>query len=89
MIEVDPSKLYEARLLIFFEEGPQAGKYRQLLLTYSQFKKVSQAISEVFPVVPAEELPELKPGIKVYDVELSDELYELPDVQSINNYEGI
>ncbi len=75
---MDLSQLYETRMLIFIETGPQTNKYKQVLVTGEQFKIVSDAISTISSTEQ-----DLKEGMEARDVDLSDETYELPDLNSI------
>lgn len=64
--------LYGIRVLFFIEEEPQSNKYRQIILTPEEFKKVSMSIGSVVQVDGHDQTVELN---------LSDELYTLPDLQ--------
>lgn len=68
--------LYEQRLVVMLETEPQSNKYWQVILDEEQFKKVSNAVSEVFP---KGDPTDLKPGYEIKVMTLSEEEYELPD----------
>ena len=72
--------LHENRLLIFLETDPQSGKFQQLLLNAKQFKRISDAIFQDTRI----EMSDLKEGHEVAELEVSDETYNLPDLESIN-----
>ncbi len=71
--------LHELRLLVFLETEPQSGKFNQVLLNARQFKKVSDATGE-----KTGNDEDLKEGFEMYSTNLSEEEYDLPDLQSIN-----
>lgn len=78
VLDKDEIGLYEQRLLVFLETEPQSNEYNQVYLTKEQFKKVSDSIC-----VPApQEI--VRKGIEIVKVEASEEIYFLPDLQSIN-----
>lgn len=65
-------EMYGTRLLVFLEETPQSNKYRQVLLTKEEFKKMSLSVGE--PTGKEEG------GNDVVEMQLSDDLYDLPDL---------
>lgn len=71
-MQLDKNFLYGTRLLIFLEDSPQSNKYRQILLTSEEFKKASFAIGEVVEQEGTDQTVKL---------EMSTELYDLPDLQ--------
>jgi hypothetical protein len=77
---MDTNALYEERLLVFVETGPQTDKYHQVLLGKDQFKKVSDAI-----IKTKEKCEDLREGVESVTLETSEEEYLLPDLQSINS----
>ncbi len=42
--KVDPSTLYEQRLIVLLETGPQTNKYEQIIMNNEQFKKVTELV---------------------------------------------
>ena len=83
MIKSNQDELFSQRCLVFLETEPQSNKYNQVILSKEQFKKVSDAIISTFV---SEEHPELEEvelidGMEIVNIELSDEEYELPDLQ--------
>lgn len=83
-MKIDPIELYTLRVLVFLETDAQSNKYNQVCLTAKQFKKMSDAIST--------ELPEdktLKKEFRNYETLLSEEEYELPDLQEIYEEEMV
>ena len=77
---MDIEQIYEQRLLVFMETEPQSGKYNQVLLDSESFKKVSYSIAG-----EPETDENLKPGMEVVEISLSEEEYTLPDLQSVNS----
>lgn len=43
---IDIGELYETRLIVMIETGPQTNKYMQVLLKDEVFKKVSEVIAD-------------------------------------------
>lgn len=76
---MDLNELYETRMLVFMETAPQSNKYRQVWLTHEQFKEVSKNISTLVKV------DENNPNKEIREIELSDEVYPLPDLNSVND----
>lgn len=70
----------EQRLLVFLETEPQSNRYNQVILDDKKFKRVSDAIGE-----NSRADKELKEGFEVYDIQVSEEAFSLPDLQSIKN----
>lgn len=68
-------ELYTQRTLIFIEEEPQSNKYRQVILTPEEFKRVSDNLGRI-----ASEAD----GIEQIEINLSDEIYTLPDLKDIS-----
>lgn len=68
------SNLYEQRQLLFIETEPQSNKYRQVLLSPEEFKKVSESFGH---------LVRTEGSMEVRSISMSDEIHELPDLQSI------
>lgn len=64
--------LYGTRLLIFLEDKPQSNKYHQVLLTLDEFKKASMMIGTVV---------EEKGHKQIVELQMSEELYDLPDLE--------
>jgi len=83
MKEINPIEVYECRILVFMEIEPQSNKYNQVLLSPEKFKVMSDAISKKIPKGNRE----LRPGIELTEVIISDEEYTLPDLQSIDQDE--
>lgn len=83
MIPSNTSELFSQRCLVFLETEPQSNKYCQVILSQEQFKKVSDAIITTFKAEEHPELAEteLKPGMEIVNIELSEEEYELPDLK--------
>lgn len=71
-MKIDKYTLYGTRLLVFLEDAPQSNQYRQVILNGSQFKRVSDAISNVVSRNGDEEDVE---------IEMSLDTYLLPDLQ--------
>jgi hypothetical protein len=71
MTQIDPYELYGTRLLVFLEEEPQSNKYRQILLTKDEFKKLSLSIGTVVEQDGADQTVEMH---------MSEDLYTLPDL---------
>ncbi len=70
--------VHEQRLLVFLETDAQSGKFNQVLLTPTQFKKVSDAI-----IKEKIEMDDLREGHEAVEVTTSEEEYTLPDLQSV------
>lgn len=68
------TELYERRVLVFMEEEPQSNKYRQIGFTKETYKNLTSSLGKVISTEGEGENRE---------VEMSDELYELPDLQTI------
>ena len=62
------------------ETNPQSNTYHQILLTEEQFKRMSDALAECFDKQVDEDL---KDGFEVFNLEVSEESYALPDLQEI------
>lgn len=77
------SEIYEeftiTRLLCFLETAPQSNKYQQILLNKDEFNKFSQSLGTV--------TKQHKNGKQDISIRLSEEVYELPDLQEIKNKE--
>ncbi len=43
-IQIDGNELYESRLIILLETGPQTNEYDQIILTKEDFETISKAI---------------------------------------------
>lgn len=76
MNELDGDELYEQRLLVFIEIGAQTNKYRQILFNPEEFKKVVMSVGKV--------VRKDEDGIEEVEIVESEEIYTLPDLQSIN-----
>lgn len=76
---IDTELLYEKRMLIFIEEEPQSNEYRQVMFDKNQFKKISDAI--LSPIYE----DKARDGFEICAVNLSDDTYRLPDLNTINN----
>ncbi len=72
-------EIYENRLLVFLETGPQTNKYHQVLLNSEHFKKVSDAVTN-----GRISIEDAREGFEVVEFPTSEEEYGLPDLQSIN-----
>ena len=72
------TELYEQRLLVFIETEPQSGEYQQLLLNGDEFKRLSDTIGTKV------QDPDLREDFETLQINLSDDLYKLPDLKSIN-----
>jgi hypothetical protein len=83
MIKSEISELFSQRCLVFMETEPQSNKYNQVILSKEQFKKVSYAIISTFDPEEHPELEEveLRDGMEIVNIELSEEEYTLPDLQ--------
>ena len=66
-MEIEPTDLYEQRLIVFLEEEDFSG-FRQVLLNARQFKAVSDAI---FSQIESEE--ELRPNYEAGEVQVSED----------------
>lgn len=75
--------LYELRFLMFIEESPQSNKYAQVLFTAEQYKKLSQAIMEMYPITGYEG------DDPTFDIIGSDETHPLPDLKTYYTQEEI
>lgn len=73
-MQIDKYTLYGTRLLVFIEDAPQSNEYHQVHLNETQFKRVSDAISNVVGRNGDDEDVE---------VEMSIDTYKLPDLQEI------
>ncbi len=73
-------EVFCTRLLVFLEETPGSNKYRQVLLGPEEFKQFSINLGKV-----EKEGVTLPSGTKgaVVKMELSDDSYDLPDLQQI------
>lgn len=71
--------IHEVRLLIFFETKPQSNKYHQVMISYPQYNAINNIIS-----TPAPSQANDLPGMQFRDVDISNEVYDLPDLQTIN-----
>lgn len=70
-MELSRYDVYGTRLLVFLEDSPQSNKYRQLIFTPEEFKKVSLSVGTVEGKRGDDELVRLQE---------SEETYELPDL---------
>lgn len=77
---MDLTQLYETRMLIFIETGPQTNKYRQVIVNNDQFKAISDIISTKIDA-GKDKLGEYE----TMEIELSDEIYPLADLQSFKH----
>lgn len=68
-------ELSVSRLLVFLETEPQSNKYRQVILTPEQFKKMSDVICEVVDKKGDEETVSINMSIGTY---LLPDLNEFP-----------
>lgn len=68
------SLIYEQRVLVFIEIEPQSNQFRQVLLDNEQFKKVTTLFGTL--------LKTDEKGLEHYEMKESDEIYNLPDLQS-------
>lgn len=75
---IDLGELYTVRVLVFMEKTPQSNEYFQVCLNREQFKEVSSAISRKLP-----DDDNLKKGFENCETVISDETYNLPDLQQI------
>lgn len=75
-MQIDKYTLYGTRLLVFLEDSPQSNQYHQVILNPTQFKRVSDAISNVVGRNGDDEDVEM---------ELSVDTYKLPDLQEITH----
>ncbi len=73
-MQIDKYTLYGTRLLVFLEDAPQSNQYHQIYLNKKQFKRVSDAVSNVVARHGDDEDVE---------VEMSIDTYPLPDLQEI------
>ena len=80
MNEIDPTELYGTRLLLFIETEPQSNKYRQIKLGPEEFKKVSGS----FGLPTNKKINISGHMVDEIDVAMSDEIYDLPDLQEID-----
>lgn len=46
-IQVDPSPLYELRIVVLMETAPQSNTYRQIILDQQQFLNMSQHLGKL------------------------------------------
>ena len=73
-MQIDKYTLYGTRLLVFLEDSPQSNQYHQIHLNEKQFKRVSDAVSNVVAKHGDDEDVE---------VDMSIDTYPLPDLQEI------
>ena len=78
MEKIDKYDLFGTRLLVFVEESPQSNKYRQIILNAEEFKKVSFSIGTITSRNGDDEMVEFQ---------MSEELYDLPDLQEHQEYD--
>lgn len=83
MVPFNTEGLYELRFLTFIEESPQSNKYAQVLFTAEQYKKLSQAIMEMYPSTGYEG------ENQTFDIIGSDETHPLPDLKTYYTQEEI
>lgn len=83
MVPFNTEGLYELRFLTFIEESPQSNKYAQVLFTAEQYKKLSQAIMEMYPSTGYEG------DNPTFDIIGSDETHPLPDLKTYYTQEEI
>lgn len=69
------SEIYSTRLLVFLETHPQSNKYNQVLLQPEEFKRVALSLGQ---------LVEQTGKTQTVELNSSDEIYTLPDLQEIN-----
>lgn len=74
---MDLTEIYETRMLIFLETEPQSNKYNQIMVNQEQFKIISDVISTITDEAM------IAPNIESREIKLSEEVYELPDLKSI------
>ncbi len=72
----DESVLFEQRVLVFIESEPQSNKYYQVILNPEQFKAMSATLGKKVSVD--------NEGLETYELQESEEVYTLPDLQSYN-----
>ncbi len=70
-------QLYNIRMLMFMETSPQSNKYRQILLTDSQYRKISKTLEDSHPSVHKDPT---RPDHVDVELTLSDNTYTLPDL---------
>lgn len=76
----DPfSGAYEQRLIVLLENDDFKG-FRQVMLGEKQFKTISDAC-----FVASRPDPDLKPGYEMGTIQLSEETYELPQLDGLNS----
>jgi len=73
---IDDAGIYETRMLVFMETEPQSNKYRQVLLNKDMFKKVSDTL--------ASDVLSREGELEIINMLMSEEEYELPDLQSVD-----
>lgn len=76
-MDINTNELYSTRLLIFMETDAQSNEYNQVFVNKNQFKKISDAIC--LDIKPADAF-----GIQEVEINLSNETYQLPDLQEIH-----
>jgi spore coat protein CotF len=74
-VQVDPTPIYEQRMVVLMEIAPQTNKYRQVLLNKTQVINVSGFLGTLIPLPP-----NCPPDyIQQMNIELDDKvLYDLP-----------
>ena len=70
--------LYGIRTLIFIEDTPQSNKYRQVIVGPKKYKKISDAISQG-------KIKGKDGDLQIVAIEMSDELYNLPDLTELDD----
>jgi hypothetical protein len=83
MVPFNTEGLYELRFLMFIESAPQSNKYSQILFTQEQYKKLSEAIMEMYPIKGYEG------DNPIFDIIGSDETHPLPDLKTFYTQEEI
>ncbi len=68
--------IHGIRMLLFLETEPQSNKYRQILLSPEEFKRVAFAYGKLTGKKLSDGLDEVK-------IEMSDEIFDLPDLQEL------
>lgn len=75
-MRIQSTDLYGTRVLVFMEEEVDTNRYRQVLLTPEEFKRVSDQIGRV--------TKQFSDGYQEVELSLSEEVYELPDLKQIH-----
>jgi hypothetical protein len=76
-IQVDPSPLYEQRVIVLMESRPQSNHYHQIILDREQFINITQHLGKVTAPPPGAP-PTVTQG---FNIEMDDTMFYVLDAE--------